>query len=64
MLKYVGLRAKTGSYSIDDGSEYKNGEVTKKCIIKRKCKFENYKNCLQATQLENIINNKLEETIN
>ena len=37
---------------------------TKKCVIKRKLKFENYKNCLEATQLENKINyvekNKLE----
>ena len=29
---------------------------TKKCVIKRKLKFENYKNCLEATQLENKIN--------
>ena len=27
-----------------------------KCIIKRKLKFENYKNCLEVTQLENKIN--------
>ena len=26
-----------------------------KCIIGRKLKFENYKNCLKATQLENEI---------
>ena len=25
------------------------------CFIKRKLKFENYKNCLEATQLENTI---------
>ena len=25
---------------------------TKKCVIKRKPKFENYKNCLEATKLE------------
>ena len=46
MLKFVGLRAKTESYSVDDSSEYKNEKVTKKCIIKRKCKFENSKSCL------------------
>ena len=28
----------------------------KKCVIKRKIKFEDYKNCLKATQLENKIN--------
>ena len=30
------------------------------CVIKRKLKFENYKNCLEATQLENR-RNYLEE---
>ena len=29
---------------------------TKKCVIKRKLKFENYENCLEATQRENKIN--------
>ena len=31
---------------------------TKKCIIKLKLKFENYKNCLEATQIENKINHQ------
>ena len=26
------------------------------CVIKRKLKFKNYKNCLEVTQLENKIN--------
>ena len=30
-------------------------KANKTCVIKRKIKFENYKNCLQATQLENKI---------
>ena len=29
---------------------------TKKCVLKRKTKFENYKNCLEATQLVKKIN--------
>ena len=29
---------------------------TKMCVIKRKLKFEDYKNCLEATQLENKVN--------
>ena len=49
MRKFVGLRAKTYSYLIDDSSEHKKAKGTKKCVIKRKLKFENYKNCLQAT---------------
>ena len=31
-------------------------QSTKRYAIKRKFKFENYKNCLEATQLENKIN--------
>ena len=56
MKKFVGLRAKTYSYLIDDGSENKKAKGTKKCVIKIKLKFENYKNCLEATQLDNKIN--------
>ena len=55
MTKFVGLIAKIYSYLIDDSSEDKD-KGTKKCVIRRKLKFENYKNCLEATQLENKIN--------
>ena len=55
MMKFVGLRAITHSYLIDDGSEDKKAKDTKKCVIKRKLKFENYKNYLEATQLDNKI---------
>ena len=34
----------------------KKQKAQKKCVIKRKFKFENYKNCLEAIQLENKIN--------
>ena len=34
----------------------KKQKAQKKCLIKRKLKFENYKNCLQGSQLENKIN--------
>ena len=56
ITKFVGLRAKTYSYLIDNSSEDEKGKSTKKCVIKRKLNFENYKNCLKATQLENKIN--------
>ena len=36
MIKFVGLRAKTYSYSIDDGSKGKKAKGTKMCFIKRK----------------------------
>ena len=54
--KFVGFKAKTYSYLIDDGREEKKAKGTKKCVIKRKLKFVNYKSCLEATQLENKIN--------
>ena len=56
MAKFVGLRAKTYMYLRDDNSEDKKAKSTKKCVIKRKLKFENYKNCLEETHLENKIN--------
>ena len=56
MTKFVGLRAKTYSYLIYDGSEDKKVKCTKKWFIKRKIKFENYKNCLEVTELENETN--------
>ena len=56
MTKFVGLRAKTYSYLVDDSSEDKKAKGIKKCVIKRKLRFENYKNCLEVTQLDNKIN--------
>ena len=53
MKKFAGLRAKAYSYLVDDDSEDKKAKDTKKCVIKRKIKFDNYKNCLEATQLNN-----------
>ena len=53
IIKFVGLRVKTYSYLIDDGSEDRKAKGTKKCVIKWKLKFENYKNCLETTQLDN-----------
>ena len=56
MIKIVELGAKTYSDLEDDSSEDKKAKSTKKCITKRKLKFENYKNRLEATQFENKIN--------
>ena len=51
--EFLGLRAKFYSDVIDDGSEDRKAKDTKKCAVKRKLKFENYKNCLETTQLNN-----------
>ena len=56
IVKFVGLGVKTFSSSTDDGSEDKISKDTKKYVIKRKLKFENYKSCLEVTQPQNKIN--------
>ena len=50
MTKLAGLRAKTYSYLIDDSCEDKKAQGTKKCI-KKKLKFEIYKNCYKELDL-------------
>ena len=56
MIKFVRLREKTYSYLVDDSSKNKKTKGTKKCVMKRKLKFESYKNYLEATKLKNEIN--------
>ena len=56
MTGFIGLRAKTYSYLINKGSENKKAKGTKRCVIKRQLTFEDYNNCLEATQIENKIN--------
>ena len=46
MTKFVALRPKTYSYLTDDCKKGKKAKGTKKCVIKRRLKFNNYKNCL------------------
>ena len=48
MQKFVGLRAKKFNYLKDSNDEDKKAKGTKKCVIKRKLKFQDYKNCLEA----------------
>ena len=42
----------------------KKAKFTKKCVIKRKIKFEDYKNCLKATKLENRVNQPRKNKVN
>ena len=53
MTKFVGLRAKTYNYLTDDDREDEKAKGTESCAIKKTLKFKNYKNCLEATELEN-----------
>ena len=52
MKEFAGLRAKTYSYLKDNNHKEKKAKDTRKCIIKRKLKFQDYKNCLEAAQIE------------
>ena len=43
MKEFCTLRAKASAYLMDDDSKKKKSKGTKKCVIKRKLMFENYK---------------------
>ena len=51
MTEFVALKPKTYSYLMNDGGGYKKAKRTKKCVIKRRLKFNDYKDCL----LNNVI---------
>ena len=53
MKEFVGQRENTCSCLIDEFSEDKKAKGTKRGVIGRKIIFENYKTCLEATQIEN-----------
>ena len=46
ITEFVTLRPKTYSYLTDNCKEDKKAKRTKKCVIKRMIKFDDYKNCL------------------
>ena len=56
MKEFAGLQARIYRYLKDNKDEGKKAKGTKRCVIKRKLTFDNYRNCLEATQLENKIN--------
>ena len=43
MIDFIGLRVKIFDYLIHDVSEDKKAKDAKKCVIRRKSTFENYK---------------------
>ena len=51
ITEFATLRPKTYSYLTDDGKEDKKAKGTKKCIIKRMIKFDDYKNCLLQDEI-------------
>ena len=46
ITEFIALRPKPYSYLTNDCKEDKKAKGTKKCVIKRMVKFNDYKNCL------------------
>ena len=46
LTEFVALRPKTYSYLDDNCNEHKRAKGTKKCVIKQKIMFQNFKDCL------------------
>ena len=51
ITEFVTLRPKTYSFVTDDGKEDKKAKGTKKCVIKKMIKFNDYKKCLLNDEL-------------
>ena len=51
LTEFAALRPKTYSYLMDDGGSDKKAKGTKKCIIKRRLKFNDYKGCLLKNEI-------------
>ena len=51
ITEFVTLRPKTYSFLTDDGKEDKKAKGTKKCVIKRMIKFNDYKKCLLSDEV-------------
>ena len=51
MREFAALKPKTYSYLMDDGNSDKKAKGTKKCVIKRMFKFNDYKGCLLNNEI-------------
>ena len=63
MRKFIGLRSKTVGYLKENGDEYRKSKGTKQCVIKRILKFQDYQNCLKASQIINTANHSEKKEI-
>ena len=50
-IEFVALRPKTYSYLTDHDKNVKKAKGTKKCVIKRILKFDDYKDCLFKNEI-------------
>ena len=51
MKKYVALRPNMYTYLTDDGHVNEKAKGTKKYVIKRETKFQDYKDCLENKKI-------------
>ena len=51
LAEFAALEPKTYSYLMDDGNSDKKGKGTKKCVIKRRLKFNDYKDYLLNNEI-------------
>ena len=51
MTEFVALRPKAYSYLTDDGGSDKKAKEKKKCVITRRLKFDDYKDCLLNNEI-------------
>ena len=51
ITEFVALRPKTYSYTTDEFIELKKAKGTKKCVVKKMLKFEDYKKCLFGNEI-------------
>ena len=51
ITEFVALRPKTYSYKTDDSIELKKAKGTKKCVVKKILRFEDYKKCLFSNEI-------------
>ena len=51
LTEFVAVRPKTYSYLMDDGNSGKKAKGTKKCVIKQRLKFNDYKSCLLNNEM-------------
>ena len=57
MKEFDGLKAKRFTYLKENNNKDEKAKATKMCVTKRKYKFQDYKNCLEAVQIEYKIRN-------
>ena len=55
MKDFSGLIAKAYGYIKDKNDENKKAKGSKKCLIKRSLKFQDYKICFEAVQIGNKV---------